>query len=348
MAHAETRGGHAARETHRAADGEVDLARIARHLRALSFPRRTGGPGESRAVAFLCAALRGLGLQPRVEPFLFSPLALERVLPSAMLCASALVLLAARHIRPSPRRAGEMLTLGFAAGLPAMRWTGFTERMLDLPGALPSQNLVVELPSLEESESHLVLMAHYDSKSQRLPGPVRWGLALAAVGGAAALLYTTARCAPRHLPPPRRTMWLAGISAAALAALAVNKPADRSPGALDNAAGLAVWLELARAFATDRPRRTRITLVATGAEEEGLAGAVRFFQTHKEEIGPHPWVINLDAVGSKGPLAILSASGVPPLSTGAPLARRLRHTAHELGIPARVLWMPPGIATDHL
>lgn len=67
-----------------------------------------------------------------------------------------------------------------------------------------------------------------------------------------------------------------------------------SPGAADNATGLAALLAMARAWAGARPRRT-ITLVAFGVEEPGSWGAAAYVTRHAEEgIGA---MVNLDALG---------------------------------------------------
>src|SRR5205807_4003272 len=49
-------------------------------------------------------------------------------------------------------------------------------------------------------------------------------------------------------------------------------------GAADNASGCAALLELARAFAAVKPKRT-VLFLATTAEEKGLLGA-RYYVTH--------------------------------------------------------------------
>jgi len=67
-----------------------------------------------------------------------------------------------------------------------------------------------------------------------------------------------------------------------------------SPGAADNATGLAALLAMARAWVGSRPRRT-IALVAFGVEETGSWGAADYAARHAEEgIGA---MVNLDALG---------------------------------------------------
>ena len=67
-----------------------------------------------------------------------------------------------------------------------------------------------------------------------------------------------------------------------------------SPGAADNATGLAALLAMARAWAAARPRRT-IALVAFGVEESGSWGAADYAARHAGE--GIAAMVNLDALG---------------------------------------------------
>jgi Iap family predicted aminopeptidase len=67
-----------------------------------------------------------------------------------------------------------------------------------------------------------------------------------------------------------------------------------SPGAADNATGLAALLAMARGWVGERPRRT-IALVAFGVEETGSWGAAAYATRHAEE-GIEA-MVNLDALG---------------------------------------------------
>jgi Iap family predicted aminopeptidase len=67
-----------------------------------------------------------------------------------------------------------------------------------------------------------------------------------------------------------------------------------SPGAADNATGLAALLAMARAWSDSRPRRT-IALVAFGVEETGSYGAAAYVARHAGE--GIAAMVNLDALG---------------------------------------------------
>lgn len=73
-----------------------------------------------------------------------------------------------------------------------------------------------------------------------------------------------------------------------------------SPGAADDAAGVASSLEAVRALlADDRPRRRDLVILITDAEEQGLLGAQAFFEEHPlaDRIGA---IVNLETRGASG------------------------------------------------
>jgi acetylornithine deacetylase/succinyl-diaminopimelate desuccinylase-like protein len=69
-----------------------------------------------------------------------------------------------------------------------------------------------------------------------------------------------------------------------------------APGAVDDASGVAVSLELARIFATYKPKAS-IAFTAFAGEEQGLLGAENLAQTYKNNSVNVAGMINLDMVG---------------------------------------------------
>jgi hypothetical protein len=67
-----------------------------------------------------------------------------------------------------------------------------------------------------------------------------------------------------------------------------------NPGAVDNAAGVATIMEMARTMAHKSPART-LRFIATDAEETGLLGATEYCKAHESEVQRHGLlVINFD------------------------------------------------------
>jgi len=144
-----------------------------------------------------------------------------------------------------------------------------------------------------------------------------------------------------------------------------HRDSANTPGANDNASGLAVLLELARVLPQYKPKRT-VELVAMGAEEElGSLGSYNYCNLHKAELEKIKAVINVDmiAVGSK--LKIITGGLWPDIGeikTTNWLNKLLFETAEKLnyfveygicsfatsdegrfidaGVPATWLWKP--------
>jgi hypothetical protein len=67
-----------------------------------------------------------------------------------------------------------------------------------------------------------------------------------------------------------------------------------NPGAVDNAAGVATIMEMARTMARSAPQRT-LRFIATDAEETGLLGATEYCKAHESEVQKHGLIcINFD------------------------------------------------------
>ncbi len=97
-------------------------------------------------------------------------------------------------------------------------------------------------------------------------------------------------------------------------------------GAYDNASGIAVMLEMARAFADleERPKRSLLFLAVTG-EEKGLLGSDYFAQNPAVPIGSIVANINLDMVMMLHPLKDVVAFGAEHSSLIRPLEAAAGH-----------------------
>ncbi|MEZ4586701.1 MAG: M28 family metallopeptidase [Gemmatimonadales bacterium] len=102
-------------------------------------------------------------------------------------------------------------------------------------------------------------------------------------------------------------------------------------GAIDNAAGVAALLEIARAFAAERPRPKRSLLfIATAAEEKGLLGA-DFFAAHPTvPIGSIVADLNMDGNHLLFPTRSIVALGAEMSSLGDDAAAAAAATGLEL------------------
>jgi aminopeptidase YwaD len=81
---------------------------------------------------------------------------------------------------------------------------------------------------------------------------------------------------------------------------------DIAQGAMDNASGVAVTLELARAFAPLRGQLSRtLRFIAFAVEELGVLGSTEYVKKHRQELGPVSLMLNLDACVGSGPVVFL-------------------------------------------
>ncbi len=120
-----------------------------------------------------------------------------------------------------------------------------------------------------------------------------------------------------------------------------------SPGAVDNAAGVAVVLELARVLAAEPPSQP-VMLVFTAAEEIGLVGAEALAAEYADRTS---FAIALDLIGGDGELVVNGASELIGSSELRWLAAAAERTGVSLDVPAvhRVVsrWWPSAERSDH-
>ena len=272
-------------------------------------------------------ALSGCGLVLRLERFPVPYAAREINARLAFVACAAAVLLGVWMLEMRPLLAAASWA---AAGVlvNAPWWTGLGSGVR-WPSRLTSRNLVATSPDPAAScaPARVVFMAHYDTKSEPLPTGVRVGLVVLATA-CCALLAALGLVSAAGFAIAARGPGLAALCGGVfviLAVLAANLTGNRSPGALDNATGVATLLELARTWRPEPGAPVEVVWVATGAEEVGLVGARDFLRRHETWLRAKPTLlINLDTVGV----------GDRVFLAGEPRALRfVAETADELGLP---------------
>ena len=220
---------------------------------------------------------------------------------------AALLFLAAGHLGAHfhPRAALALLITG-AAAIGASAWWLGRRGVLDLQlGRLRGNNL-----SATRGEPTIWLVAHLDSKSQPVPIGVR---AVAII--AAMILWAAAvsLAAAQLMRAPLEALWMPVTILGVLTAIPVvlTTVGANSPGALDDASGVATVLRAAQLL----PREFALGVLLTSAEELGLAGA----RAWAREATPAR-AINVDGVDDRGELRLIF-SGRKPRSLIAMLSR---------------------------
>ncbi len=119
-------------------------------------------------------------------------------------------------------------------------------------------------------------------------------------------------------------------------------PSYFGEGAIDNATGVAVVLETAKAL-RDRERHFRYRFLLTGSEESGLRGArAHVARLSRQERDAVEIAINVDTVGLAS-----SPNCVSKEVSRASWKRRARDAADALGVPLDEGSLPYGAAGDH-
>lgn len=186
-----------------------------------------------------------------------------------------------------------------------------------LPGGLGA-NVTARIPAAGRRRGTLVLVAHHDAANT---GWV-WHPRLVASGGAR---HLRRRRVDPFMAPIEFALALAGLGgllrrrsrtgrasrAAAAAVLAFATAADADvarsqtvPGASDNATGVAVCLDLARALVQRPLEHVEVAVVFPGSEEAGMGGMAAFLDSRDgARLRPgSTFLLGLDTLGAGSPI----------------------------------------------
>jgi len=305
-------------------------------------PRAVGSVGEGRAAQVIEGWFAEDGLHPFRQEFTISrwPLvAASRIVPTV--AAAGLVL--AALVYPTAGWATGLIAVGLVVSLVAVqRWHHFGERLFDYGRQVPCANVIGRSKGAEGTAA-LVAMAHYDTKSQVLPILLRVvGIGMAALSAAGLVVLSVLAVAGLAVDPV--FVWfVAGVGVVGLLGQILNLSGNESVGAMDNASGLAVIGALARELPSRLDGRVDLWVVATGAEELGLGGALRFAQRYGKELDRGRTVcVNFDTVGTGGVVYMIGSRREGDF--GEVLLRRLEDRGFSVRRAKGVI----GVGVDHM
>jgi hypothetical protein len=307
-------------------------------LRDLARPRMTGTAGAQEVADIVRARMNTLGFQVHDFPFTFStiPGRFAITVSGALLLIGTLIsawLLNQRH--PGIALVVLLIVLLLTGAIAAL-----TPLLSDM---LPFQKVAATnmLAKKAGSRPRFIVMAHLDSKSQPIPlafrGPaiILAMIAWAAFVGIAVLgLLDPVYLAPRIITP------VAILSLLSAVLLIFCWTENRSPGALDNASGLATLLGVAERDAAE----SDVAYLITDAEELGLMGA----RSIARKLDPVIGVINIDGIDDNGSFYVLEKFGVPPRHIAPHLVAATLTAASEMDLPASRRNVPFGLLLDHI
>lgn len=303
------------------------------HLERLAAaPRPAGSRAEADARAWCETTLRALGFTVSIEPFEYSTVPGRLATPLLGL-ALVFVLCGTGHVgwRGHAGLAVAVLIAGGAVVATSGAWLARhgTRR---LPwGRRGSANVVAVRAG--GGPPRLWLVAHLDSKSQPVPILAR-ALGIAGLGllwivslvlAAAQLIGAVPGLAHALWP------WLAVAAVVAGAPVVSSGVGERSPGAVDNASGVAAVLRAGELA----PAGAALGVLVTSAEELGLAGA----RAWAAGSTPSGTAVNVDSIDDRGRVRLMY--------TGRRAATQTLLARLGAAMPAaRVGRLLPGILTD--
>jgi hypothetical protein len=275
-------------------------------------PRGTGTSGEAAAARFVVDRLSALGLQPERESF--RAVASQNAFPLAI----DLVALLAVAIYSFGGTAGRWLGAVLALSTAPLLWQTIRTSNSPLRPFLPqvtSRNVIARIEPQGGIRQRAVLLAHLDTNRCRIAwqsSAVRFVEPLTiltlAMLGLLGLLYL----AGALLDGPVWVLWASLIPVGYVLGTVITLWKDErtpyTPGAHDNAASVAVALEVGARLAAQPLDGAQVWLAFTGAEETDHAGLYALLRQHGTVLREAAF-IGLEGLGS-GDLAYLTRQGV--------------------------------------
>ena len=306
-------------------------------LRALARPRMSGGAGLKEIETDLRARFERAGYRITEQPFSFSALPGRFGVPLIGLIHIVGLIAAAAFINAA-EPAAALVALVIALGLLALGWYLSPFLIAKLPFArIETSNWLVRRG---DASPRFLVVAHRDSKSQFVPIAARAGSA-----GASALAWVAMAIAAlvqltSDVDPGALATTIAIVGSILALPLLLSPALDKSPGALDNASGLATLLGLAQRLRDD----DEVAFLVTDGEELGLAGARAIAKT----LAPVEGIINVDGIDDRGEFLIMERHGFPRRGSAPHLATALFAAGRVLDLDVKRRDLPVGIQVDHI
>lgn len=307
-------------------------------LSELARPRMTGTQGALEVAELIRARLNAYGFQVQDFPFSFStyPGRFAVSIAGAIFLAGSLGAAALLNMRlPGVALVVLMCVLMLAGAIAAL--SPSVTDMLPF-GKVNAVNMLAAKPGIRP---RFILMAHLDSKSQPLPLAFRGpAIIFALIAWVVFVVLAILGLLDPVWLLPRLTTAAAIVSLVSSLLLILCWAENRSPGALDNASGLATVLGVA-----ERERdHGDVAYLITDAEELGLVGA----RSIARKLDPVVGIINIDGVDDDGPFVVLEKFGMPPRHIAPHLVAAILSAAAEMDVPARRRNVPFGLLVDHI
>ncbi len=324
--------------------------RLKEQATEIAFPRAAGSEGNERARRIVRDRLVEAGLQVEEQSFSYDLKRAFRAIRWTLRGAAVAVGVSAATAADRPEVASLALVAGILGGAVLVAWAPGAEKLYAADGPTSTANVIGRRPASGRRRKTLVVLAHYDSKSQNLTFPWRMGATILAIVGTGGLaLFLLLRMLPVEIEVPTLVGQVGGgLAGIALVMLSTLRNENRSPGGIDNAGSVALLLELARELPGSIPPDIELLLLSPSAEEDHMVGSMRwlFHNLASERAGDTEIVaINLDGAGSPGRAVAMQWFGFGQ-RFGPTIIRAAREASAALSIPMRRIWLPPAIGVD--
>ncbi|MHA1803707.1 MAG: M28 family metallopeptidase [Promethearchaeota archaeon] len=294
----------------------INKKRIEHNLNSFSFPRVSGSSGERKALELVKEKIEALNLHPEIQEFEFSTF-YSRIYPKlGFFSISILLLIYYLNIEAL------IFVIIVSFLLIIMMFSFILTRKpheIKFGKKLKSHNLYVILPpknklinlnqednqtfSKERTESpiNVLFFCHLDSKGQKFSILTRI-IAIRTWIYTAVLLSIIILLKNYILPQYEKLFYFLGIvplsiNFIAMTILILNTTNDNSRGAIDNASGISIVLELLNYYAEQENRFKKYWFVFTGAEETGTMGIRMFYEEINHLDKKRTIILNFDAIG---------------------------------------------------
>jgi hypothetical protein len=216
-----------------------------------------------------------------------------------------------------------------------------------------TKNVVAASSAAGDSDSRieLILMAHHDSKSQAVPLIVR--MFLFGIVFLAGFLFVVLTFLSIIFDLDLAVLSVAVLAVVASIPLLLIGVGNDSPGAIDNASGLALVLHLAQILKGHEEilEKMKVTILITGAEELWTMGSEAYVRENLERLELQTataglYVINFEGIGVDGTMFLIDGKTCSGGEGNMPVAEAIRQAGESLGYRLRSLPLV-GALLDH-
>ncbi|MFX1501026.1 MAG: M28 family metallopeptidase [Promethearchaeota archaeon] len=323
----------------------------------LAFPRLVGSEGEKKAIEIITDEFKKAGYNSIYQENFKTSLYIWTVLRYGFFPIGICLILLGLTFFINPWLTMGIIIINIYLCIKMLGLASSSETKLSKNEFrnFTTENIFTTLKS-KNSKVKVVFIGHWDSKSQTFPSSLRMILFMVALFGFIIIILFYLILSVIQLLFPFNNLILKNIMLYSCIAIALisnlnyfNKTGNESPGAYDNAGAVGVIIELARYFKINPVDNMDFVFLCPSSEELNLAGAKHFIQKHKEEFDKKSiYFINLDPIGGKDLVKLVSSYGIPRRLSSKKLKDLFLNSADKLNIKIEDIYLPTGAWSDYM